>query len=44
VVLETLAVLGFFRSHAIPSDEQREEEHERERKVSDESMTQNIEV
>jgi hypothetical protein len=31
VVLETLAVLVFFRSHAIPSDEEREEKRERER-------------
>jgi len=46
VVLETLAVLGFFRSHAIPSDKQREEEHGRERKgkVSDGSRTLDIEV
>ena len=29
VVLETLTVLIFFRSHAIPSDEEREEERER---------------
>jgi len=46
VVLETLAVLGFFLSHATPNDEQREEKHERERKVkvSDESRTQDIGV
>ena len=31
VVLETLAVLLFFRSHAIPSDEEREKERERVR-------------
>jgi hypothetical protein len=31
VVLETLAVLVFFRSYAIPSDEEREEERERQR-------------
>jgi hypothetical protein len=31
VVLETLAVLVFFRSHAIPGDEEREEERERKR-------------
>jgi hypothetical protein len=29
VVLETLAVLLFFRSYAIPGDEEREEERER---------------
>jgi hypothetical protein len=29
VVLETLAVLVFFRSHAIPSDEEREKERVR---------------
>jgi len=31
VVLVTLAVLVFFKSHAIPSDEEREEARERER-------------
>jgi hypothetical protein len=31
VFLETLSVLVFFRSHAIPSDEKREEQRERER-------------
>ena len=46
VVLESIAVLVFFRSHAIPSDEEREEERERKRdeKASDESRAQTTQV
>lgn len=36
VVLATLSVLVFFRSHAIPSDEEREEA--RERKLEEEAL------
>ena len=46
VVLETLAVLVFFRSHAIPSAEEREEERERERdeKALEQSKTPTLQV
>jgi hypothetical protein len=46
VVLETLAVLVFFRSHAIPSDEEREEERQKERdeKALDGSRTPTLQV
>lgn len=46
VVLETIAVLVFFRSHAIPSDEEREQERERVRdeKTLNESRTSTLQV
>jgi hypothetical protein len=44
VVLETLAVLVFFRSHAIPSDEVREEERQREIDEKALSRTQTLQA
>lgn len=46
VVLETLSILVFFRSHAIPSDEEREAEREKERdeETLEESRAQTVQV